>query len=146
LTDFDGDYEPKCRYLVCLNHPDGVSRSVFEDARNNAAGITVLHVKLLSSALMGTAGTHDMDHDPLACEIFTKALEAAEHLGVPLKLTYAVSDSVVETMLGEADREGISRIYLGVPRTTTWHHLMEQNLVRAVAVRLPSEVELVMRS
>lgn len=146
LTDFDGDYDPKCRYLVCLNSPEGVSRSVFEDARNNSAGVTVLHVKRLASALMGTAGTHDMDHDPLAREIFTKSLDAAHHLGVPLKLTYAVSDSIVEAMLGEAHKEGVSRIYLGVPRTTTWHQLMEKNMVGAVASRIGTEVELVMRS
>lgn len=142
----DAAAKPATRILVAIRGGSKLLRFAIEEARNRHAELFLLFVRQLAVIPMGSVTTPDAADDEEAQTLFDEARQVAAQAAVPLRLLYAVSNEVADTILEMAVTYGVDLLILGAPQRGRLWRLMKGDVIQEVAQYLPERITLLIHA
>ncbi len=143
---YEGAYKPKERIMVATQGNPRLLEFALRECKNRQAELDLLFVRHIAVMPMGPVETPVLEEDEQAIALFEQVKNQAVKVGTPLRLLYAASHDIPDTILDMAVTHGADLLLLGTTRRGALWKAMKGDVIQAVAEHLPENVSLLIHA
>jgi nucleotide-binding universal stress UspA family protein len=143
---YEGAYKPKERIMVATQGNPRLLEFALRECKNRQAELDLLFVRHVAVTPMGPVGSPRLEEDEQAAALFAQVKDRAIQAGAPLRLLYAASHDIPDTILDMAVTHGADLLLLGTTRRGALWKAMKGDVIQAVAEHLPENVSLLIHA
>jgi amino acid transporter/nucleotide-binding universal stress UspA family protein len=134
------------RVMAAIRGPTKLVDFALEFARLKKATLFMINVREVAVPPGEQVMMPGLEEDPRAVELIEKVMAKGKELGVQVYPIYGVSTDAADVILDFAVSYNVSTLMMGVTRELAVVRALRGNILRAIARRLPREIELLIHA
>ncbi|UCG32974.1 MAG: amino acid permease [Phycisphaerales bacterium] len=142
-----GPIKPEApRIMAAIRGPTRLVDFALEFAKLKKATLFMINVREVAVPPGEQVMVPGLEEDPRAVELIEKVMAKGEEMGVQVYPIYGVSTDAADVILDFALSYNVSTLLMGVTRELAVVRALRGNILRAIARRLPREIELLIHA